>query len=74
MSLEQARTVLGVSSMDDWDTVKKASRSLLQQLHPDRIGDTPPAVQKAAEAEFNRVKEALAVIEPMLKPSSAAIS
>ena len=64
LTLAQAYAYVGVSPSDPWEpTVKKASRSLMQQYHPDKCAGAPPAVQKLAETEFKRVKEAYELLE-----------
>jgi curved DNA-binding protein CbpA len=38
--------------------VERARRSLLQQYHPDRLGQVSPLVRQLAEAAFKRVGDA----------------
>jgi transcriptional regulator with XRE-family HTH domain len=50
--------VLGLAPNSPWDQVERARRSLLQQYHPDRLGQVSPLVRQLAEAAFKRVGDA----------------
>jgi len=50
--------VLGLPPGSDWDAVECARRSLLQQDHPDRLGQVSPLVRKLAKEAFKRVGDA----------------
>ncbi len=39
MDLDAARSLLGVTATDDWDTVRDAYRTLVRRSHPDLVGD-----------------------------------
>jgi len=53
MRLDEAQTLLGVSSSDDLDAIKSAYRKLAFSLHPDLHPDDPGAKRK-----FQRLNEA----------------
>jgi preprotein translocase subunit Sec63 len=55
---QDAWGVLGVAPNTPWDQVERARRSLLQQYHPDRLGQVSPLVRQLAEAAFKRVGDA----------------
>ena len=53
-----AWSVLGLAPNSPWDQVERARRSLLQQYHPDRLGQVSPLVRQLAEGAFKRVSDA----------------
>lgn len=55
---QDAWAVLGLAPNSPWDQVERARRSLLQQYHPDRLGQVSPLVRQLAEAAFKRVGDA----------------
>lgn len=55
---QDAWAVLGLATNSPWDQVERARRSLLQQYHPDRLGQVSPLVRALAEAAFKRVGDA----------------
>jgi hypothetical protein len=50
MDLHEARTVLGITEGDGWDTVRAAYRRLIRSAHPDRAGGTTGAAARLNEA------------------------
>lgn len=57
--------VLGLPPGSDWDAVERARRSLLQQYHPDRLGQVSPLVRRLAEEAFKRVSDAYEAVRPV---------
>lgn len=55
--------VLGVSRLATLEEVTAAYRAKAQAYHPDRHGDSPPAVQRQAEQRMREVNEAFVTLK-----------
>ena len=69
MSLTQAYKVLGVSTDDDMDTIKKAYRKLVREYHPDIIKskDKDEAYIEEATAKTQEINQAYQTIKEVRK-------
>jgi hypothetical protein len=61
----EAWGVLGLKPGSPWSAVERARRSLLQQYHPDRLGQVSPMVQKLAESAFRWVADAYELLKSL---------
>lgn len=61
--LSWAYRELGVSQSSDSDSIKQARKRLLNQYHPDKLGQATAQEKHAAEQKINRINRAYTAIK-----------
>jgi molecular chaperone DnaJ len=61
--IRNALEVFGVSTIYEWDTIKREYRRLAKKYHPDLHRNKPELIQKIYEKKFRKVKESYELLE-----------
>jgi molecular chaperone DnaJ len=61
--IRHALELFGVSTIYEWDTIKKEYRRLAKKYHPDLHRNKPELIQKIYEKKFRKVKESYELLE-----------
>jgi molecular chaperone DnaJ len=61
--IRNALELFGVSTIYEWDAIKKEYRRLAKKYHPDLHRNKPELIQKIYEKKFRKVKESYELLE-----------
>ena len=61
--IRNALELFGVSTINEFDKIKKEYRRLAKKYHPDLHRQKPELIQKIYEKKFTRVKESFELLE-----------
>jgi len=61
--IKNALELFGVSTIYEWDKIKKEYRRLAKKYHPDLHRNKPELIQKIYDKKFRRVKESYELLE-----------
>ncbi len=65
--IRNALELFGVSTIYEWDKIKKEYRRLAKKYHPDLHRNKPELIQRIYEKKFKRVKESYELLEEYYK-------